>query len=175
MLNKKVFIALILILLIGPLLSCGYRFSPGGENIDPAIQRIYIDNLGNRTSEANIESIFRNSLIDQFRHSSRFKLAESRDQADAILRGSIVSLTTSHLSYTSTNVAREDRVTAILEATFEARSKEIIWQNNGFSWYADYLLDPANPGLTDANRRVAIQKLANETGDRIYRAIMSGF
>ncbi len=167
------FAALVSVLLI--LLSCGYRFSPGGEQISPAIQNIYVDNFGNNTSEANAENQFRSAFIDRFRSTSRFKLIESYAQADAVLKGTIVNLVSSHLSYTSTNVAREDRVVVVLNLIFETRNKEIIWANNAFSWYADYLVDPNNPTVTENNRRVAIQNLARDTSDKAYRAIMSGF
>ena len=114
-------------------------------------------------------------MIDQFRNSPHFKLAEGRDQADAILRATIFNLSTSHLSYSATNVAKEDRVTANLNIAFENRSKESIWSNANFSWYEDYLLDQANTNNSDINRRAAIQKLGDDVASRAYRALMSGF
>jgi outer membrane lipopolysaccharide assembly protein LptE/RlpB len=161
-----------LILLAG----CGYRFSPGGENISPEVRTIFIETLGNNTSEANVENIFRNALIIRFQTSSRFTLAESAGQADARLRGAISTLYTGHLSYSSADIAREDRVTAVLDLVFETRDKkEVIWSNKNFSWYADYLVDQNNPGSSDLNRKAALQKLATDSADRIFRAIMSGF
>lgn len=172
---KKTFWLGWLIVWISALLSCGYGFSPGGEHIDPGIQRIYIDNFTNNTPEANVENIFRNAFIDRFRTTARFKLAENREQADAILKATIVNLSTSHLSYFSTNIAREDRVTVVMDATFETKSRDILWSNRNFSWYADYLLDQNNTGTTEANRKAALSKLATDAADRMYRAIMSGF
>ncbi len=169
---KKVLLILgTFILLAG----CGYHFSPGGENIDPAVQTIFIENFVNQTQEANAESTFRNAMIVRFQATSRFKLVDNRDQADAVLRATILSLSSAHLSYSSTNIAREDRLTVVLDAAFETKNKDIIWSNRAFSWYADFLIDQNNPGLTDANRRAALQKLATDTADRVFRAIMSGF
>ena len=164
-----------ILFLICIILSCGYRFTPGGENIKPEIQKVYIDNIANNTSEANIENIFRNAFNDRFRTTSRFKLAENQGSSDAVLKSSIINLSTSHLSYSSGNVAKEDRVTVTLDVVFEESNHKVIWANKGFVWYEDYLIDQNNPAVTDANRRAAIQKLAVDTADRIYRAIMSGF
>ena len=164
-------ISLTVLLLAG----CGYRFGPGGENISPEIRTIFIDPLGNNTSEANVENFFRNALIVRFQTSPRFKLAESASQADARLRGAISTLSTGHLSYSSADIAREDRVTAVLDLVFETRDKEVIWSNKNFSWYTDYLVDQNNPGSSDLNRKAALQKLAADSADRIFRAIMSGF
>ncbi len=164
------------LLIFAVVAGCGYSFSPGGEYIDKGIQTVYIDNLANRTSEPNVENNFRSALIDQFRKSSRFKLADRKEEADAILRGSIVNLSSSHLSYSRADVAKEDRVTAVLDLTFEERvSKKIIWSNSAFSWYADYAVDSTNTLTTDTNKKAALDKLATDTADRAYRLMMSGF
>ena len=63
------------------LTNCGYRFSPGGEWIDKSLQTVFVDNIANTTSEPFIEIYLRNGLEDQFRKSSRFRLATSKDTA----------------------------------------------------------------------------------------------
>jgi hypothetical protein len=167
-----ILLAVTAVLLVG----CGYRFSPGGEHIDKDIRTVYVDNFANRTSEANVENIFRNSFIDQFRKTSRFRVAETREEADAVVKGSINNLSSSHLSYTSVDVAKEDRMTAVMELVFEERvSRKIIWSNQAFSWYGDYSVSSTNPSTTEANKRSALSKLADDFADRAFRMMMSGF
>lgn len=165
----------VLVLLISVVVSCGYGFSPGGEHIDPGIQSVFVDNFVNNTPEANAETTFRSAFISRFQTSPRFKQAPSKELADAVLKAGIAGLTSTHLSYYSTNIAREDRLTVVMDVTFETKSGEVIWSNRSFSWYADYLLDQNNVAVTEANRRAALVKLATEMADRAYRAIMSGF
>ncbi len=156
--------------------SCGYRFSPGGEHIDKSIRTVYVETFANKTTEANVENSFRNAFIDQFRKSSRFKIAERLDDADAVVKGSINNISSGHLSYATTDVAKEDRVTAVMDILFEEReSRKIIWSNQAFSWYGDYAVSSTNPSLTDTNKKNALDKLANDLADRAYRLMMSGF
>lgn len=161
--------------------SCGYRFSPGGEHIDPVIKRVYVENFSNRTSEAELEVIFRNAFLDQFRRSTRFRLAENREQADAVLRGGMNGISSSHLSYTSADVASEERLTVVMEVSFDAKAelvekgKTVIWKDAGFSGYRDYRVSQGNPFATEQNRRAALQLLAEDMAQRAFRALMSGF
>jgi len=154
---------------------CGYHFSSQGEHIDKGIQTVFVDNFSNKTSEARIENYFRNQFIDEFRKGSRFKIVDRKESSDAILRGNINRLTTSHLSYGKADLTKEDRVAVTMEVFFEERkSKKIIWNNKNLSGSEEYKVD-SNPTTTDINRRNAIKKLANDMAEKAYRYIMSGF
>ncbi len=158
------------------LAGCGYRFMPGGEHIDKSIQKVYVDIFANRTSEPGIENDFRSAFIDQFTKGSRFRLVDRLDLADAVLKGSIDSLSTSHLSYQSSNVAAEERMDVALNISFEDRlTKTIIWVNKNFTGRQDYAVDTANVSATQTSRKTAITKLAKDTAERAYILMMSGF
>ncbi|NTW16673.1 MAG: LptE family protein [Syntrophaceae bacterium] len=165
-------IACILILFF--ISGCGYRFSSGGEYIDKKIRTVFIDNFANRTGETYIDNTIRNAFINQFTTGRRFTIVDRREKADAIFRGSIDSLTTAPLSYQKSNLAAEERVTITMELAFEEQdTKKSIWTNKSFSGYQDY----ATPDLNskEANRKNALIKLSNDTAERAYRLMMSGF
>ena len=155
--------------------ACGYRFIPDGEAIDKSIQQIFVDVFINKTSEANIENSFRTAFIDRVSQGRRFKLAESPGEADAILRGSIESLTAAALSLQATSLAAEDRITVVLSLTLEAQNpKNVLWANSSFSGAQDYIIGN-NLSVAQANRKNALIKLSNDTAERAYRLMMSGF
>ncbi|MFA6413564.1 MAG: LptE family protein [Syntrophales bacterium] len=153
---------------------CGYHFSPGGEYIDPDVQKIFIEPFANRTSQANLEDTIRLAITDWFVRGQRFKIVDSEDQADALFRGTVKSLTTAPLSYGGTNVAAEERMTLTLDLSFEdRRTKKTIWKNGDFSGTQDYPV--ANVNATEAARKNALTKLSRDTAERAYRMMMSGF
>ncbi|ABC76057.1 hypothetical membrane protein [Syntrophus aciditrophicus SB] len=155
---------------------CGYHFVGGEDNIDPRIQKVFVDTFANRTSQAGLESLFRNAFIDQVLRSSRFQLAGRREEADAIIRGSIQRLNTTHLSYQTTDLAAEERVTVVMEVTLEERvSKKILWQNQNFSYYGDYPVASGSLTATETERQSAIAKLAGDAAERAYSLMLSGF
>ncbi len=153
---------------------CGYRFSPGGEHIDPGIRKVFIEPFGNRTSEPNVEDTFRLAITDQFVKGKRFQIVDGEDEADALIRGSIKTLATTPLSYRTTNLAAEERMTLTVDLTFEERrSKKIIWKDENFTGTQEYPV--ASLSDTETSRKNALSKLSNDTAERAYRMLMSGF
>jgi outer membrane lipopolysaccharide assembly protein LptE/RlpB len=169
-------ISRIIILLAMFLISsgCGYHFSPGGEYIDPDVRKVFIEPFGNQTSQANLEDTVRLAITDWFVRGQRFKIVDTQDQADALFKGAVKSLTTTPLSYRGTNVAAEERMTLTLDLSFEdRRTKKVIWKNGDFSGTQDYTV--ANVNETETARKNALTKLSRDTAERAYRMMMSGF
>lgn len=153
---------------------CGYRFSPGGEYIDKKIKTVFIDNFTNKTSEPNVENTIRNYFIDQFIIGGRFKLVDSRDNADAIFKGAVTSIVTSPLTYQRTGIAAGERLSVGMELVFEEQdSHKIIWTDKNFTAIQDYTFSDLN--TKETNRTNALTKLANDSAEKAYRLMMSGF
>lgn len=153
---------------------CGYSFTPTGEHIATRIKTVFIDTFSNRTSEAYVENYLRQAFIDEFIKGRRFKVVGKPEMADAVLKGSVKSLTISHLSYDINNIAMEERVTMTMEIIFEERdTHKIIWSNKDISGMEDYQITDQ---LTSENsRRNALIKLSNDAAEKVYRLMMSGF
>ncbi len=166
---------IVCVLLLLSCLSCGYHFSPGGENIDAGIQRVFVGGFSNRTSEANVENYIRNAFFSRFGKGARFTLVADKDKADAVLTGKILSITSSHVAYSSSDMAKEDRVFMTLEVVFErADNGGVIWINKGLSGREAYTVN-VNAATTAANRKEALSKLSIDMADKAYRNILSGF
>jgi hypothetical protein len=171
-----------LLIKIGPicfflalLLSCGYSFAPQGEYIDKRIQKVYVESFGNKTAQAEIENYFRTAFIDQFIQSSRLKIMESAESADAIIKGTILNLNTTPLSYRSNTLVAQERATMALELTFqEKESGKIIWSSKGITGTVDYTLED-NINLLPVTRKNALIKLATDTAEKTFNLMMSGF
>jgi hypothetical protein len=150
-----------------------YRFSPGGEGIDPAVRTVYIEPFANRTSEANLETMFRSAFTDWFAKGA-VSSSSIRHQADALWRGGAQTLTTTTLSYRASNIAAEERMVVVLDLQFIHReSGRVIWSDRAFSGTQDYAIPEGTN--TESARKNALAKLAMDTAERAYRMMMSGF
>lgn len=153
---------------------CGYRFSPGGEYIDKKINMVFIDNFANKTSEANFENTIRNSFVDQFVTGRRFTLADGRETADAVFKGTVVSIVTYPITYQKTGLASGERLTAKMEFVFEEQdTHKLIWNDKNFTAIQDYSFTDLN--TKNINRNNALIKLANDAAEKAYRLMMAGF
>jgi hypothetical protein len=162
------------VLLVLLLAGCGYQFAGGGKSTYPAIRSVFVEAITNRTSEANADTIFRSAFNTEIVQRGRFKLAPSREAADAVLRGTILNLQASPLSYRTTNLSAEDRLTVTLELSFEEiESGRVLWSNGSVSLTGDYPV--SSVGATETSRRNALTKLASDTAERAYRMMMSNF
>ncbi|HET6489326.1 MAG TPA: LPS assembly lipoprotein LptE [Syntrophales bacterium] len=167
---------LLLIALLSMPAACGYRFSPGGEWIDSRLKTVFVDNMVNTTSEPFVEIYLRNGFEDQFRKSSRFRLANSKDTADTILQGTILSLTTPPVAYDRNDKATQGRAVMTVTLLFEERdNKKKIWATSNFSGNETYQIDQANPNATSVSKTAALQKLSNDMAEKAFRNLMSGF
>jgi len=166
---------LIICFSVALLFGCGYSFAPKGENIDNRIQKAYVESFENRTAQAGIENYVRTAFINQFIQNSRLKIVESAESADAIVKGKILNLNTSPLSYLSNALVAEERTTIILELTFlEYESGKTIWSSKNITGTFDYTLsDDIN--LLPATRKNAFIKLANDMAEKAFNLMMAGF
>lgn len=171
---KSLTLLLFIALLVLPA-ACGYRFSPGGDWIDSRLQTVFVDNMVNTTNEPFIEIYLRNGFEDQFRKSSRFRLA-SKDTADTILQGTILALNTPPVAYDRNDKATEGRAVMTVNLLFEERdNKKKIWATSNFSGNETYKIDQANPNATSVSKTAALQKLSNDMAEKAFRNLMSGF
>jgi len=163
-------ISLALLILAG----CGYHF-PGGEEVNlPHLRTFFVEVFVNKTSEAYAGNIVRSAFINRFVQEGRFQLTDSRDKADVICRGSVNGIQISPLSYKSSNLAAEERMTVGMSVIFEERaSGRLIWENRAVTGTDDYLV--ANMALTERNRKNALLKLAGDSAERAYQMMMANF
>ena len=156
------------------LIGCGYGFAPQGEHIDKRISNVYVEPFGNKTAEPEVENYIRTAFIDQIIQGKRFKTVPTIEQADAIISGSVLSLTTATLSYRNNVLAAEERMYVTLEISFrDKESGKIIWSSRNVVGTTDYKLqDDVNPRPA---RRAAMTKLAKDTVENAYNLMMSDF
>ena len=167
------FLSLIAVILLA---GCGYHFHEVSPSL-AGIQKVYVGQFPNRTIEPYLENYFRNAMIDQFIRGNQFQVVNSAEEADAVVEGAILRVSTSHVAYETADLGAEERAYLSVQIKFEDRKNgRTIWESRNFSDSADYLiLRAAYVGDIREEKRKALIKLSNDMAERAYRFMISDF
>ena len=158
----------ILALLLG---GCGYHFSEVSGSRD-GIRKIYVGIFLNRTDVAYLENIFRNAMIDQFVRSNIFQVVGEEADADAVVSGRILRISTRYTAYEETDLGMEERIYLSVQIVFEDRETgRTLWEDRNFSGAEDYLVRDA----VRTGKREALIKLSQDMAERAYRLMIADF
>jgi outer membrane lipopolysaccharide assembly protein LptE/RlpB len=157
----------------GLLTGCGYRLAGRGE-LPGNTQTIAVRILENRSSETGVETLITNALINELNRRRRGSVV-SMDRADAVLAGTIESITWDTVAHRGINVASERRVYATISLTLIDRSGNVLWKRPGLSGEQAYTVVNDNKSATEFNRRKAISILAEQVAENVYRRLTDNF
>jgi len=170
-LNRTVYLLLLGCLL---LTSCGYHLRGKETNLPPDIHSVAIPIFGNRTFETGIESVVTEGLVEKFVSSGRLPVVP-QDSADALLTGTIVTLTTLPVAVTSSNqFSTEFRATLTLEFTFkDQRSGKVLFREVMSDWRNYPVVQDLN--ATEQFKREAIRQISFLLAERMYELMLGNF
>lgn len=167
-------IAPVLVLIIPVfIISCGYRFSGKGQHLPGNIKRLCIATLDNRTGISGLETIMTNDLIYEFTRSGT-ALITDRQNADAVLTGTIRSATSETISHQSSYTILERRIKVILDLKMIGKQGRIYWAENGLSDFEEYRADP-DKEIYEKNKKSAVKTLCKRLAQRIYYQLTNDF
>lgn len=153
---------------------CGYHMS-GTPGLPPAVagKKIAIPVFVNKSYRANAGAILTESLVDEFARRSG-GLVASAESADLVLSGTVLTYTTSAVSYSAADKVKEYKAVMTVESTLAERTtRQVIWKGV-LSWSQDY---PTNTdiALQQNCEEAAIREICRKVALQLYQKISQGF
>jgi len=165
---------LIFLILLATLIGCGYGFTGGVNNLPQDVRSIAIPIFVNNTSELGVETVFTNTVIDEFLHSNLLPMKDE-SQADAVLLGTIKSIDFSSLAYDRRDISIQNRVTLYLDIVLKTRKDgRVLWQVKNLADNQEFEVS-SDPMRTEANRKEAIREIAIRTAEKIHYRTFENF
>ncbi len=153
---------------------CGYRLAGKDNPMLAGINTIAVPYFKNDTFEAGIESVFTNVFANEFINSKRLQVVNI-DQADVILRGTIKNFREQIISYNQDKKALEYRVFVSLDLRLEKRDTgEVLWKRKRLTDNEEYQVS-SYITVTQADKTIAVEKMAQDLAQRVYESIIQGF
>jgi outer membrane lipopolysaccharide assembly protein LptE/RlpB len=153
---------------------CGYHFA-GSGSLPAGVSTVFIVVMENRTVESGVERVFTNDLIDQFTRRRKASLAETRDAADGILSGTIVSLNVQDAARSSVAIVTERQLTCQLIIRLSSPEGRILWSSGTIVERQTYsVADDDNTG-TNQNKVLAIAAVSKKATESAFYRLTADF
>ena len=154
------------------LAGCGYHMAGPGD-LPGKANTVAVTMLINRSGESGLEAKVTNALLDEITR-RRQDLVVSVEHADAILSGTIDSLSTQTSARSGTLTAAQRKVVITVSLTLKDRTGEVLWQGSHITAEQDFPVAGAKP-QTEANRRAALNEVARRVAEYAYDRLTDNF
>jgi outer membrane lipopolysaccharide assembly protein LptE/RlpB len=123
---------LALIALIAAIGGCGYHFGAEGSGLPPQAKTIYVERFTNHSRYTGMNDQFDRYMKDEIAQHKRLELVDDPAQADLVLSGELVYITTTTVSTNSVSepIDYTQTISANAELT-DQHTKQVIWRATG--------------------------------------------
>jgi outer membrane lipopolysaccharide assembly protein LptE/RlpB len=170
--------AQILILMVMLLLStaCGYHTAGHSVTLPANVQTIAIPAFVNQTQTYKIEQKLTAAVVREMVTRTHYHvLNEPSDSADAILRGTVISTSTSPLTYDSqTGRASSALVVVTARVTLTDRQGKILYQNPSYLFREEYEVSRELSSFFEEDSP-ALQRLSRAFARTLVSNVLEGF
>lgn len=166
MLTKKWGRGLLIVLMLNALAGCGYHLTNSKTVHKQSFQNIWIPFFSNESISPTAQTVLRRAFYDEFHALRGINPAVSEDKADISMKAKIISYSSTAVSYSAIDQAREFRLSLNVELEVIKKGQALpLWkgQIQGTKQY------PANTNL-------ALQRNSEEQAlDAVARTIAHKF
>jgi hypothetical protein len=126
------FSALVLVALAATFGGCGYHFAAEGSGLPPQAKTIYVEKFANRSRYHGMDDQFNIYMKDEIAQHKRLELVDERNQADLVLSGELLYITTTAVATNSVSEPIQYTQTVCANAQLtDQHTRAVIWKSTG--------------------------------------------
>ncbi len=169
------FLFLLVIALSGALSGCGYHVAGKGGSMPGGITTISIPFFQNHTKRPDVETVITTAIVDEFINTASLQVVKS-GEGEATLVGSVRLYTLTAVSFDSTDVTQEYRLSVVVDLKLLRKEDEsILWERKGLTDYEDFKVTALDVDATKAAEREALKKMAKDMARLIKEQMVEDF
>jgi len=121
-------------------LACGYHTAGHGSQLPESVQTIAVPAFKNETLNYDIGKMLTTSVVREFTTRTRYHIiSDAGDEADATLRGTVLSTVATPLTYDSaTGRAASILIVVSMRVSFTDRNGKVLYQNPSYLFREQY-------------------------------------
>jgi len=154
---------------------CGYH-TVGHTALPPDIRTIAVPAFKNETLTYHIEQMLTTSVVREFTTRTRYHIVnEAGEEADATLRGTVLSTTASPLTYdTATGRAASVLVVVSMRVTLVDRNGKVLYQNPAYLFREQYEVSQDLASFFEEDSP-AFRRLSQDFARTLVANVLEGF
>jgi outer membrane lipopolysaccharide assembly protein LptE/RlpB len=159
---------------------CGYALAGRASNLPQDIRRIYVETLKNETPRSQVEQILTQAISEELVTRRRFNVVNSAGDADAILRGKVLSFTVRPLTFDEAGLATNFEIAITADMSFrrhptpDDEEGEVLWSNSRYVFRQDYPLEEESVPYFD-RENLAIEETSTRFAETMVTDLLEGF
>lgn len=154
---------------------CGYHLAGTGTSLPAHIKTIGLPIFTNNSQGYQVEQKITNSIQNVLLQRGKYKVVPEAQGVDALLKGTIMSVSLYPASYETQGRASEYTVVIAAKVTFtDLTDKKVLFQNPSFIFRGQYQIDPAEAAYFDRQSE-AIDQISKDFAESVVSAILEGF
>jgi hypothetical protein len=159
---------------------CGYSLAGRGSFLPASIRTIGVPLFVNRTQVFDIERQLTERVRSEFIGRGNYRVVPETAGADAVLTGTITSITLTPSSFNDQQQATRYVVTVTTALEFtEVASKKVLWSNAAWQFREEYQLTTATEALDPTaffgQEGNALRRIADNFARSVVSAILEAF
>jgi outer membrane lipopolysaccharide assembly protein LptE/RlpB len=168
--------SLLALLLTSLLMGCGYHTAGHAVQLPDNVKTIAIPTFKNETLTYRIEQMLTAAVVREFTTRTHYRILNDPGQdADATLRGTVLSTTASPLTYdTATGRAASVLVVVSIKVTLTDRNGKVLYQNPAYLFREQYELSQDLPSFFEEDSP-AFRRLSQDFARTLVSNILEGF
>jgi outer membrane lipopolysaccharide assembly protein LptE/RlpB len=167
---------LLLALLASQAISCGYHTAGHNIQLPENIKTIAVPSFKNETNTYHIEQMLTASVVREFITRTHYHLLnDASDAADATLRGTVLSTSSSPLTYnTTTGQAASVLIVVSMKVSLTDRQGKVLYQNPSYLFREQYEVSQDLNSFFEEDSP-AFRRLSQDFARTLVSNILEGF
>jgi outer membrane lipopolysaccharide assembly protein LptE/RlpB len=129
----------VLVCLAIPFGGCGYHVAGKASQLPTSVHTVAIPVFTNQTHSYRIETILTNAVVREFNSRTNYRIVTDPREADAILRGYVITTQTAPVTYDSqTGRASTALVTVTMNVSLYDKAGKTLYRNNNYLFREQY-------------------------------------
>ena len=157
------------------LTSCGYHTAGKAVRLPTELRTIAVPAFTNQTQTYRVEMLLTNAVVREFNTRTRYRVVSNPKDADAILRGVVVSTQTAPVTYDSqSGRASSALVTVTMKVTLIDKDNRVLYENQNYLFREQYQISREVSSFFE-EEGPALDRLSRDFGRQLVSNILEAY